>query len=135
MFGMRCRPLDLDTGDAALVGLSELFTATLKGKSESPFDPIIGALDAWIEHLEPHSTPLPRSSCARWRSQPRSMAPYLHRDWIVALALPRWPLPSVSFPARFSAIFASALGLRPSDIQPFSVSVARCGRLRLDVEV
>ena len=53
MFGIRCRPLDLDKGDAALVGLSELFTATLKGKSESPFDPIIGALDAWIEHLRP----------------------------------------------------------------------------------
>ena len=53
MLGVRCRPLNLDTGDAALVKLSELFTATLKGKSESPFDPIIGALDAWIEHLRP----------------------------------------------------------------------------------
>jgi AraC-like DNA-binding protein len=53
MFGIRCRPLDLDTGDAALVGLSEFFTETLKGKSESPFDAIIGALDAWIEHLRP----------------------------------------------------------------------------------
>ena len=63
------------------------------------------------------------------------MAPYLHRDWIVALALPRWPLTSVSFPARFSAIFATELGLRLSDVQPFSVSVARCGKLPLDVEV
>jgi AraC-like DNA-binding protein len=53
MLGIRCRPLDLDTGDAALVGLSELFTATVGGKSESPFDSIIGALDAWIEHLRP----------------------------------------------------------------------------------
>jgi AraC-like DNA-binding protein len=53
MLGVRCRPLDLDAGDAALVGLSELFTATLKGKSESPFDPIIGALDDWIEQLRP----------------------------------------------------------------------------------
>ena len=53
MLGVRCRPLDLDTGDAALVGLSELFTATLKCMSESSFDPIIGALDAWIEHLRP----------------------------------------------------------------------------------
>jgi hypothetical protein len=53
----------------------------------------------------------------------------------VALALPPWPLPSVSFPARFSAIFATALDLRPSDIQPFSVSVARCGKLPLDVKV
>jgi AraC-like DNA-binding protein len=35
----------------------------------------------------------------------------------------------VSFPARFSAIFATALGLRPSDIQAFSVSVARYGKL------
>jgi len=53
MLGVRCRPLNLDTGDAALVKLSELFTATLKGESESPFDAIIGALDAWIEHLRP----------------------------------------------------------------------------------
>jgi len=63
------------------------------------------------------------------------MALYLHRDWIVSLALPRWPLTSVSFPARFSAIFATKLGLRPSDIQPFGVSVARYGKLPLDVEV
>jgi hypothetical protein len=48
----------------------------------------------------------------------------------VVLALPRWPLPSVSFPARFSAIFVAALGLRPSDMRPFSVSAAHCGRLR-----
>jgi methylphosphotriester-DNA--protein-cysteine methyltransferase len=53
MLGVRCRPLNLDTGDAALVKLSELLTATLKGKVESPFDAIIGALDAWIEHLRP----------------------------------------------------------------------------------
>jgi AraC-like DNA-binding protein len=53
MLGIRCRPLDLDTGGAALAGLSELFTATVEGESESPFDPIIGALDAWIDHLRP----------------------------------------------------------------------------------
>jgi hypothetical protein len=53
----------------------------------------------------------------------------------VGRALPRWPLPSVSSPARFSGIFASALGLRPSAMQPFSVSVARYGKLPLDVEV
>jgi AraC-like DNA-binding protein len=53
MLGVRCRPLNLDTGDAALDKLSELFTATFKSKSESPFDAIIGALDAWIEHLRP----------------------------------------------------------------------------------
>ena len=53
----------------------------------------------------------------------------------MAPALPRWPLPSVSFPARFSGIFASALGLRPSDMQPFSVSVARYGKLPFAVEV
>jgi AraC-like DNA-binding protein len=50
MLGVRCRPLNLDIGDAALAKLSELFTETLKG---SPFDAIIGALDAWIEHLRP----------------------------------------------------------------------------------
>jgi len=53
MLGIRCRPLELDTGDAALAGLSELVTATIEGESESPFDPIIGALDAWIEQLRP----------------------------------------------------------------------------------
>jgi AraC-like DNA-binding protein len=53
MLGIRYRPLDLDMGDAALAGLSELFTATVGGMSENPFDPIIGALDAWIEHLRP----------------------------------------------------------------------------------
>jgi AraC-like DNA-binding protein len=51
MLGIRCRPLDLETGDAALAGSSELFTATVE--DEIPFDPIIGALDAWIEHLRP----------------------------------------------------------------------------------
>jgi AraC-like DNA-binding protein len=51
MLGIRCRPPDFDPGDAALVGLSGLFTATVEG--ESPLDPIIGALDAWIEHLRP----------------------------------------------------------------------------------
>src|SRR4030088_1481880 len=58
-------------------------------------------------------TPPLYRTCARWRSQSRSMAPYLHRDWIVALALPRWPLTSVSFPARSSAIFATQTGLAP----------------------
>src|SRR4029077_9830038 len=53
MFGVRCRPLDRDTADAALAGLFELLTATIEDKGESPFDPIIAALDAWIEHLEP----------------------------------------------------------------------------------
>jgi AraC-like DNA-binding protein len=53
MLGIRCRPLELDTGDAALAGLSELITSTIEGESERPFDPIIGALDAWIEQLRP----------------------------------------------------------------------------------
>src|ERR1700738_14185 len=51
MLGVRCRPLNPDVADAALVGLSELLTATIEDEGESPFDPIIGALDAWIEHL------------------------------------------------------------------------------------
>jgi AraC-like DNA-binding protein len=53
MLGVRCRPLNPDVADAALVGLSELLTATIEDEGESPFDPIIGALDAWIEHLGP----------------------------------------------------------------------------------
>jgi AraC-like DNA-binding protein len=53
MLGIRCRPLDLDTGDAALVGLSELITSAVEGNGEGTFDPIIGALDTWIEHLRP----------------------------------------------------------------------------------
>ena len=53
MFGIRCRPLDPDTADAALAGLSELLNATIEDNGQSPFDPIIGALDAWIEHLRP----------------------------------------------------------------------------------
>src|ERR1700738_503765 len=52
MLGIRCRPLDLDPGDAALAGLSELVTATIEGKSESPFDRILGALDGWIEQSQ-----------------------------------------------------------------------------------
>ncbi len=50
MLGIRYRPLDLDVADAALVGLSGVFNTGLKGAPENPFDPIIGALDAWIEH-------------------------------------------------------------------------------------
>jgi AraC-like DNA-binding protein len=50
MLGIRYRPLDLDTGEVALAGLSELFNARFEGMGESSFDPIIGALDAWIEH-------------------------------------------------------------------------------------
>jgi AraC-like DNA-binding protein len=53
MLGVRCRPLDPDTADAALAGLSGFLTATVEDKSESPFDPIIAALDAWIEQLGP----------------------------------------------------------------------------------
>jgi AraC-like DNA-binding protein len=53
MLGIRCRPLELDIEDAVLAGLSELVTVTIKGNSESPFDPIIGALDAWIEQRRP----------------------------------------------------------------------------------
>ena len=38
-------------GDAALAGLSEPVTATDRRQERSPFDPIIGALDGWIEQL------------------------------------------------------------------------------------
>jgi AraC-like DNA-binding protein len=65
MLGIRYRPLDLDTGDAALVGLSELFNARCGREGENPFDPIIGALDAWIEH---HLSP--RFNAARARRPP-----------------------------------------------------------------
>jgi AraC-like DNA-binding protein len=50
MLGIRYRPLDLDMADAALAELSELFNARCQRVRENPFDPIIGALDAWIEH-------------------------------------------------------------------------------------
>ena len=50
MLGIRYRPLDFDMADAALVGLSEVFNARFEGVREDPFDLIIGALDAWIEH-------------------------------------------------------------------------------------
>jgi AraC-like DNA-binding protein len=50
MLGIRYRPLDLEMADAALAGLSELFNAKCQRVRENPFDPIIGALDAWIEH-------------------------------------------------------------------------------------
>jgi AraC-like DNA-binding protein len=54
MLGIRYRPLDLDMADAALVGLSEFFNARFEGVRENPFDPIVGALDTWIEqHLSP----------------------------------------------------------------------------------
>jgi AraC-like DNA-binding protein len=59
MLGVRCRPLNLDSGDAELVKLSELFTTKLEGKTESPFDALIGALDLWIEHLRPRFSPAP----------------------------------------------------------------------------
>ena len=73
--------------------------------------------------------------------QPRRRAPRLwtarYRRWdrIAAFALPRWPRPPASFPARCSAIFASVPGLRPSDMQPCSGSAARCSKLPLEVEV
>jgi AraC-like DNA-binding protein len=53
MLGIRCRPLDLDTGDAAFIGLSELINTAIEGNREGTFDPFIGALDSWIEHLRP----------------------------------------------------------------------------------
>jgi len=61
MLGIRCRPLDLRTGDAALVGLSELITATVQANSERTLDPFIDALDTWIEDVGPRlnaATPL-----------------------------------------------------------------------------
>jgi AraC-like DNA-binding protein len=65
MLGIRCRPLDLDTGAVALAGLSELFNARFDGMRASSFDSIIGALDAWIEH---HLSP--RFSATRGRRSP-----------------------------------------------------------------
>jgi AraC-like DNA-binding protein len=65
MLGIRYRPLDLDMADAALAGLSELFNARFEGMRENPFDPIIGALDAWIEH---HLSP--RFNAVRVRRSP-----------------------------------------------------------------
>jgi hypothetical protein len=65
MLGIRYRPLDLDTGEVALAGLSELFNTRFEGMRENPFDPIIGALDAWIEH---HLNP--RFNAARVRRSP-----------------------------------------------------------------
>lgn len=50
MLGIRYRPLDLDTSEVALAGLSDLFHAGFEGVRENSFDPIIGALDAWIDH-------------------------------------------------------------------------------------
>jgi AraC-like DNA-binding protein len=50
MLGIRYRPLDFDMADAVPVGLSEVFNASFANVCEDPFDPIIGALDAWIEH-------------------------------------------------------------------------------------
>jgi len=65
MLGIRYRPFDLDMADAALVGLSEVFNARCQREGENPFDPIIGALDAWIEgHLSP------RFNAARARRSP-----------------------------------------------------------------
>jgi AraC-like DNA-binding protein len=50
MIGIRYRPLDFDMADAVPVGLSEAFNASFANVREDPFDPIIGALDGWIEH-------------------------------------------------------------------------------------
>jgi AraC-like DNA-binding protein len=50
MIGIRYRPLDFDMADATPVGLSEVFNASFANVREDPFDPIIGALDGWIEH-------------------------------------------------------------------------------------
>jgi len=57
MLGIRYRPLDLDMDDASVAGLSEFLTGTIAGTSGLPLDPIIGALDCWIEHLKPRFDP------------------------------------------------------------------------------
>jgi AraC-like DNA-binding protein len=65
MLGIRYRPLDLDMADTALVGLSELSNTRFEGARDNPFDPIISALDAWIEH---HLSP--RLNAVRVRRSP-----------------------------------------------------------------
>ena len=51
--GMRCRPLDAHTADAALVGLSEHFSKKLRHDDSVLLDPLIDALDSCVEHLRP----------------------------------------------------------------------------------
>jgi AraC-like DNA-binding protein len=51
MLGIRYRPLDLDVAEAALAGMSERFAAAVEDIREDPFDAIVGALDACIDHL------------------------------------------------------------------------------------
>jgi AraC-like DNA-binding protein len=65
MLGIRYRPLDLDMTDAPVAGLSEVFNAGFAKVRENSFDPIIGALDAWIEH---HLSP--RFNAAQVRRSP-----------------------------------------------------------------
>lgn len=71
MLGIRYRPLALDPADAALAGLSEAFHARLEGARQNPFDPIIGALDAWIEH---HLSPRFKAARARRSAMAESAA-------------------------------------------------------------
>ena len=51
MLGVRCRPLALDAQDLVFADLSELFAASVI--SEPTLDPVIGAIDDWIDHLAP----------------------------------------------------------------------------------
>jgi AraC-like DNA-binding protein len=63
ILGIRYRPLDLDMAGAALAELSELFNARCQRVRENPIDPIIGALDVWIEH---HLSLRFNAAGARW---------------------------------------------------------------------
>ena len=51
IFGIRCQPLDSATADAALAELSERLAATVSG--DGPFDPVIIALDGWLDGIAP----------------------------------------------------------------------------------
>jgi AraC-like DNA-binding protein len=50
MLGVRCRPLDLPAGDPVFASLSERIEATFQAsESDNALDPLIDALDQWIE--------------------------------------------------------------------------------------
>jgi AraC-like DNA-binding protein len=126
MLGIRYRPHDLDTHDAALAGLSEIFNARFEGVREIPFDPIIGAVDGWIER---HLSPRFDAARARWSPTLESAAAL---DGGVSAAGPDRGIRVASLaatagvaPRTLQRHFRKRTGLGPNDMRPCSGSAAR----------
>lgn len=100
MLGIRCVPFRLDAEEDTLAGLSECFQADVEDGVS--FDPLVAALDDWIEHFKL------RLDAAATRRQ---------HAWKTTAALDRGSTGSRPLPMASVADFAATAGVVPRTLQ------------------